>query len=131
MSDSKYSGLIFTAVLVATLFISAAKATGADFGQANVFNEFYFTFSGDNEGNAVISATPRSNDSRLRSNSRTSASSLIWKIGLQLLDGGGAAKADAAPWLAAAYLSLAHMGLPEATLLAEQMRQRGLTPPGL
>ena len=54
-----------------------------------------------------------------------------WKIGLQLLDGGGAAKADAAPWLAAAYLSLAHMGLPEATLLAEQMRQRGLTPPGL
>ena len=65
MSDSKYSGLIFTAVLVATLFISAAKAKGADFGQANVFNEFYFTFSGDNEGNAVISATPRSNDSRL------------------------------------------------------------------
>jgi len=54
-----------------------------------------------------------------------------WKIVLQLLDGGGAAKADAAQLLAAAYLSLARMGLPEATLLAEQMRQRGLAPPGL
>ena len=54
-----------------------------------------------------------------------------WKIGLQLLDAGGPAKAEATQLLAAAYLSLARMGLPEATLMAEQMRQRGLTPPGL
>ena len=47
------------------------------------------------------------------------------------LDAGGAAKAEAKQLLAAAYLSLARMGLPEATRLAELMRQRGLTPPGL
>ncbi len=51
------------------------------------------------------------------------------KIGLQLLDAGGATDDEAGKLFAAAWLDLSRMGLPEADALAEAMRKRGLKLP--
>ncbi|KFB70317.1 MAG: hypothetical protein AW09_004593 [Candidatus Accumulibacter phosphatis] len=51
-----------------------------------------------------------------------------WKIALQLLGRAESASlAEARQLLEAAYADLSRMGLPEAQVLAEQMRERGLT----
>ncbi len=51
------------------------------------------------------------------------------QIGLQLLDAGGADAAEGKQCLEAAWADLSRKGLPEAQVLAEQMRQRGLSVP--
>jgi tetratricopeptide (TPR) repeat protein len=50
------------------------------------------------------------------------------KMGLQLLSAGGTTINEARELLEAAYSDLSRMGLPEAGMLAEAMRKRGLTP---
>ena len=51
------------------------------------------------------------------------------KIGFQLLDAGDAAADEARQWLETAWADLSRMGLPEADVVAEKMRGRGMKPP--
>ncbi len=53
-------------IMAIALLLCATKLFAADFGQANTYDEFYFSFSNENEGSAVLLASPKLDDVNLQ-----------------------------------------------------------------
>ena len=55
-----------TLIMLSAILTNSLSILGADFGHANTLTESYFAFTADNEGSAVIVATPRNQDATLK-----------------------------------------------------------------